>query len=134
MDWKNFDLEIKSLFKKIGYKPNVVVAITRGGLIPGRILSSHLQVREMYCLTVQKDCEERKVVTEILSSLQGKQVLLVEDMLETGKSLIVAKQYLESKGATVKTVCLYVMPFSEIVPDFFLKKVNEIEIFPWEQK
>jgi hypoxanthine phosphoribosyltransferase len=67
-----------------------------------------------------------------LDDLVNKNVLLVEDMLETGKSLIAAKQYLESKGARVKTACLYVMPISEIVPDFSLRQVEKVEKFFWE--
>ena len=86
----------------------------------------------MHCLTVRKVGEERKVVDEILDNLVGKNILLVEDMLETGRSLVVAKQYLESKGATVKTVCLYIMEITEIEPDFYIRLVQEVEKFPWD--
>ena len=72
------------------------------------------------------------MVTEILEDLKGKTILLVEDMLETGRSLVVAKNYLEEKGATVKTVCLYTLPISEITPDYFLREVDAVIEFPWE--
>jgi hypoxanthine phosphoribosyltransferase len=83
-------------------------------------------------LTVKKVGDKRKVTNDIIIDINGKYVLLVEDMLETGKSLIIAKQYLEQKGAIVRTVCLYTMPISEVTPDFSLKKVESIEKFPWE--
>jgi len=44
----------------------------------------------------------------------------------------VAKQCLESLSAKVKTACLYTMPISEIIPEFYLKQVQEVERFPWE--
>jgi hypothetical protein len=53
-------------------------------------------------------------------------------MLEAGKSLIVAKEYLANKGADVKTACLYTMPISEIKPDFYIREVNDVIKFPWE--
>jgi len=86
----------------------------------------------MYALTVKKVGNERKVLSDITEDIAGKNILLVEDMLETGKSLVVAKKYLESKGASVKTACLYTMPQTEIAPDFSLHEVQEVQKFPWE--
>ncbi len=132
MDWQTFESEIENLSKKIDYQPDIIIGITRGGIVPARLLSRDLDVKPMYCLTVRKVGEERKVVNDVLDDLVDKNILLVEDMLETGRSLIVAKQYLESKGAKVKTACLYTMPISEIEPDFYLRQVKEVEKFPWE--
>lgn len=102
-------------------------------MIPARLLATYLDVKKMYCLTVEKQGNERKVTSEITKNLEDKKILLVEDMLETGKSLIVAKNTLKSKGAIVKTACLYTMPISEIEPDYYLRTVNNVELFPWEQ-
>ncbi len=132
MDWNELHNEIRNLAKKIDYKPDIVIGIVRGGLIPSRLLSGLLSVKEMYCLTVKKVGDQRKVMSDITENLSGKKVLLVEDILETGKSLQVAKEYLEAKGAEVQTACLYTMPMSEIRPDYSLKEVAEIAHFPWE--
>ena len=132
MNWNELQVEIKALAAKVDFGPDSIVGIVRGGLVPARLLSTELRVKEMYALTVKKVGDERKVMSEILEDLHGKKILLVEDMLETGKSLIVAKKYLGSKGAEVKTACLYTMPHSEIVPDFSLEQVNEVQHFPWE--
>jgi len=42
------------------------------------------------------------------------------------------EEYLEKKGAIVKTTCFYIMPVSEIQPDFYLKEIKEAVKFPWE--
>lgn len=132
MNWEEFRTEVKTLTNKIDFKPDVIIGIVRGGLVPARILSSELKVKDMYALTVKKVGEERKVTSDISEDLTGKKVLLVEDMLETGRSLVVAKDYLLTKGAEVKTACLYTMPISELKPDFFVKEVAEVTSFPWE--
>ncbi len=134
MTWEELVSEINSLSNKITIQPDIIVGIVRGGVVPARLLSGKLNVKDMYCLTVKKTDNKRIVVTEIKEDIKDKQVLLVEDMLETGRSLIAAKQYLEEKGAIIKTACLYTMPISEIKVDYFLKEINENVNFPWEKQ
>lgn len=134
MNWETFQNEINELSKKIDYKPDVIVGIVRGGIIPARILSTKLKVNEVYCLNVRKKEDERKVVTEILEDLVGKNTLLVEDVLESGLSIVAAKEYFETRGAKVKTASLYITPISKLTPDFFIREV-ELPLtfsFPWE--
>lgn len=133
MTWQQFEEEIHILSQKINASPpDIIVGIVRGGIIPARLLATHLDIKSMYCLTVEKQENERKVTTDITTDLKDKRILLVEDMLETGKSLSAAKEYLESKGALVQTACLYIMPISEIEPDYYLKIVEKVEKYPWE--
>lgn len=132
MNWETLEKEVHELAQKVDYAPDCIVGIVRGGLIPARLLSSYLGVKDMFCLTVKKTEDGRTVTTDISADLQGKKLLLVEDMLETGKSLLVAKEYLENMGAEVKTVCLYTMPISEVTPDYSLRQVEEVVRFPWE--
>ncbi|KKR27625.1 MAG: Phosphoribosyltransferase [candidate division CPR2 bacterium GW2011_GWD1_39_7] len=132
MTWQEFEEELNTLSQKIDFTPDIIVGIVRGGLVPARLLSKSLKVKDMYCLTVKKVGEERKVMSEIKEDFNNKNILLVEDMLETGRSLKVAEDYLLNKGANVKTVCFYVMSISEIKPDFYLKEVEVLPVFPWE--
>lgn len=132
INWSEFEKEIEELSKKVNYTPDIVVGIVRGGIVPARVLASKLKVKDMYCLTVKKLGNERKIGNEIVESIKGKRILLVEDMIETGNSLIIAKKYLEDKEAIVKTACLYTMPRSEVNPDYFLRQINNIVHFPWE--
>jgi hypoxanthine phosphoribosyltransferase len=91
MDWNEVDSALTKLARKIDGKPDYIIGIVRGGLVPARILATKLDVKNMQCLTVKKQGVVRNVVTDILEELAGKSIVLVEDMLESGKSLIVAK-------------------------------------------
>lgn len=132
MSWEELEKEISDLSSKIREPFDIIVGIVRGGIVPARMLSKRLKVNSMYCLTVKKLGNERKVMNEISEDIRGKNIILIEDMIETGRSLIATKEYLEEKGAFVKTACLYIMPISEIKPDYFLKEVKEVISFPWE--
>ena len=132
MTWEECIAEIKRLSDLIDFKPDAIVGIVRGGIVPARLLASSLNVKDMYCLSVKKFNESRQVVTEIIEDVSGKRALLVEDVLETGRSLQIAREYLIQKGVEVKTACLYTMPMTEVTVDFSLQEVVEVPSFPWE--
>lgn len=132
MDWKKFDAEIQKLASRIANKPDIIIGVVRGGLIPARLLAKYLGVKDMYALTVKKLGTERVLLNEITEQLTGKTVLLVEDVLESAGSMIIAKEYLESRGANVVTASLYVQPQSRLAPDYFLGDVTTVPIFPWD--
>ena len=132
ISWSELEKLTKDITSKVDFKPDIIVGIIRGGIVPARLFSKLLNVKKMYCINVEKIDEERKVRTEILDDINNKKVLLVEDMLETGRSLIVAKKNLEGKGALVKTICFFIQSKSEIQPDFFLKTKDSEVTFPWE--
>ncbi|OGL30505.1 hypothetical protein A3F37_01365 [Candidatus Saccharibacteria bacterium RIFCSPHIGHO2_12_FULL_41_12] len=132
MDWQTVDNNVKILASKIKQKPDIIVAVVRGGLIPARLLAKYLLVKEMYTLTVKKQDGKRLVVSSINEDLAGKNVLVVEDVLETGMSLVVAKEYIESLGGIAKTTALFIQPDTKIIPDYYLEVKQEVPIFPWD--
>lgn len=132
MTWDEIESEIKKLAAKIHFIPDIIIGIVRGGIIPARLLSNHFNIKNMYCLTVTKIGSKRKITSDILEDIKNKKILLVEDVLETGKSLTVAKEYLEKKGAIVKTACLYTTPLTQTEPNYFLKELSTPPTFLWE--
>lgn len=136
--WEDVEIWIIELAKQIGdFKPDSVIGISRGGWIPAVLLSRITGGYSLIPIDIERVGKERKVrgLFALPSSmLAGKKVLLVEDIVETGKSLIVAKEFLEQNGATVKTVCIFTRDFSEIDPDFVIAKGLTYEVlFPWER-
>ncbi|MBP7832612.1 MAG: hypothetical protein KA035_02465 [Candidatus Levybacteria bacterium] len=132
MGWEKFGEEIAKLSKLIDFQPDIVVGVVRGGVIPAGVLADTLNVKDMYFVMIKRDGEKRKLASEIAENITDKNILLVEDSLETGRSLVFASEYLKDKGATVKTACLYTVDATEINPDYSLGKVPSIPLFPWE--
>ncbi len=132
MDWQELEAEISMLVSKISMKPDIVIPIVRGGLIPGRLLAKGLGIEDMHALTVKKLGSERNVTSVINEVLDGKNILLVEDVLETGTSMMAAKDYLMKKGAIVQTAALYFLPETKIKPDYYISEKPIVPSLPWD--
>lgn len=135
--WGKVESWTFELAEKIGdYKPDFVIGISRGGLVPA-ILLSRIKGGLFVPVYIEKIGGERRVSALCAltsSTLIGKNVLLVEDVLETGRSLIVAREFLERSGARVKTTCFFARDFSEVKPDYVIVEGLTYEvIFPWER-
>jgi len=67
-------------------------------------------------------------------NLSGVNVLLCEDDLRSGSSFIAVREYLEKKGANVRTMSFFSHPFSKVTPDYIFKKNIDYEVsFSWDK-
>ena len=132
MNWDEFEAEMRKLKGKVDLTPDIVVGIARGGVIPATLLSKWLKVKDLFTLKLEKK-REKGISAFAMADVTGKNILLVEDMIETGRGMLGGKEFLEARGAKVMTACLYTMAKSEIVPDFFLRQLPEVPEFPWNK-
>jgi hypoxanthine phosphoribosyltransferase len=128
------------LIKNSGYSPSIVVAIGRGGLVPARILCDYLHIRDLATIKVEHwgiaaTPDEKAVIKfPLCAEIKDKEVLLVDDITDTGDTLRVSIEYLKGfKPELLKTAVLTHKTTSEIVPDFYLNKIIKWRwvIFPW---
>lgn len=64
-----------------------------------------------------------------------KKPLLVDDIMDTGKSLKLARDHLQNQSATeVRVSTLYYKPSSLFKPDFCKKKTRRWVVFTWDKK
>lgn len=137
----NLCLDLSDTIKSQKYEPEIIVGIARGGWIPARILSDLLG--NSYTANIKIDfyrgvgeTKERPIITQTISTIvEGKRVLIADDVADTGKSLKVAQEHLEQCGASqVKIATIYYKPWSIIKPDFYIKETEAWIVFPWERK
>jgi len=136
LSWPKIEEIIQKLYLKIihdEFVPEIIVVIPRGGMIPGVILSNIFQIKLLFSIWVEKVDSIRRVNYFPDIIVNGKNILLVEDLLETGKSLVIAQDYLIEKGAEVKTLSLYKSKQSIAIPDYFYAENGNI-VFPWERQ
>jgi len=123
------------------YKPDIIIAIAKGGLIPARTLTDLLETQELGYIHIEfyKDInrtrQEPTLKQNLTIQVLGKKTLLVDDIADTGRSLNLAKTYLQQQGACqIKTATLYKKPQSLTTPDFYEKQTASWVVFPWESK
>ena len=99
-----------------GFQPDYTMGISRGGWFPAIYLSLRMEWAPFTGIDVKRTADGNGRVMGDNShintdSLKGKNILLVEDMLETGKSAVVSKEFLEEHGANVKLACYFTRDF-----------------------
>lgn len=138
ISWRDigrYTQELTELIADSGFKPELIVGIARGGLIPAALLAIRLRL-PLISMGVAKKDQERQIVPNPLvnyENLKDKKILLVEDMFEAGKSADTAQKFLQENGAEVKTACYFTSNISEIQPDYVLQQgITNKVAFPWE--
>jgi hypoxanthine phosphoribosyltransferase len=123
------------------YKPDIIIGIAKGGLIPARILTDLLENPELsfiqieFYIDVNQTLQEPTLKQPLTAKVTGKKVLLVDDIADSGKSLKLAKTHLQKQSALeIKTAVLYKKPQSITTPDFCEKTTNSWVLFPWETR
>jgi hypoxanthine phosphoribosyltransferase len=126
--------------KESAFRPDLIVGVSRGGWVPGRILSDMLanthtaNIKIEFYVGIGKTGGKPIVTQPISEDITNKKILVVDDVADTGESLLVALEHVHEKGAgEVRTVTLYHKPHSKFKPDFFAETTSDWIIFPWER-
>lgn len=127
--------------KKDRFKPDVIVGVSRGGWPPARVLSDLLENPELANVKVEfyvgvNETKKEPVITQPISvPVKNKKVLVVDDVADTGRSLLLVRQHLLENGAKeVKVATIYYKPWSKIIPDYYERETNCWIVFPWERR
>jgi xanthine phosphoribosyltransferase len=115
-----------------------VVCITRGGLVPAAVVARELNVRviETVCVASYQNYKNEgalkvlKTVAPEIVATGGKGVLIVDDLVDTGKTAKVVREILP--GAHFATV--YAKPMGRPQVDTFITEVSQDTwiYFPWD--
>lgn len=133
-------LRLAEEVRRSGFRPDVLLALGRGGLVPGRLLSDFLDIRELYVASVAfyrgvREPGERPSIKHMpREELAGRHVLLVDDVADSGETLVEALEQVRGAGAKeVRTATLYYKPWSRFKPDYYVATTSAWVIFPWER-
>ncbi|MEM2107883.1 MAG: phosphoribosyltransferase [Candidatus Bathyarchaeia archaeon] len=134
-------IELADKIRSNGFKPDIIMGISRGGWLPTRVLSDLLDnphvasVGAEFYVGIAETHHEPRLTQPISVSVSGKTVLLVDDAVDTGKSAALIRTYLNREGAKETVLLtLYYKPWSIIKPDYYSKETSDWIVFPWEIK
>jgi xanthine phosphoribosyltransferase len=137
-----------------GFKPDYIVGLTRGGLIPATMISHYFEV-PMHTLEIKLrdhavQPESNKWMAQ--DALDGKKILIVDDINDTGETLSWIKQDWNNSGKIIKNNKSEInwednIRFAVLVEnepskfgdvDYVSKFINKIDhpqwiVYPWEE-
>ena len=132
------DLAVR--IRQAGFRPDVVVAIARGGYVPARLLCDYLDLADLSSIRIvhytagANRRQSAGLVEGLCRSLDGRNVLLVDDVSDTGDTLVLAREHLAELGADdVRIAVLHHKMTSTVEPDFFAHRIVKWRwiIYPW---
>ena len=142
VSWDQFHRDARALaWRLAGLGPFLgIVCVTRGGLVPAAIVARELDIRiiETVCVASyeHRSQGQLKVLKGIadhvkaLGGAGGKQVLIVDDLVDTGATAKVVRELLPA--AHFATV--YAKPMGRPLVDTFITEVSQDTwiYFPWD--
>ena len=133
--------DVSDQVKAVDFEPDVVVALARGGWFAGRCICDFLGLDDLtslkmehYVGTAEKSGEPKVRYPMPEGSVAGKDVLVIDDIADTGGSIERAYEYVTDRDAgEVRTATLQLLGTSEFEPDFVGERLEEWTwiVYPW---
>jgi hypoxanthine phosphoribosyltransferase len=147
LTWEDVDQLIDHLIPQFQTSFDAMVIITRGGIVPGGMLSESLNIRNVLTASVDFPFEDRRQAPKLLAwpefiqfpdeeQLAGRNVLVVDDVWGSGRTITAVKNKVSAAGGNPSTCVLHFNPyrslFSQAEPDYYAAITDAFIIYPWE--
>lgn len=122
-----------------GYRPGIILAVARGGLPLAGSLAYALSVKNCWVMNVEyyTGVDERLDVPVILPpqldlvDLGATDVLVVDDVADTGHTLALVRDVVARQVARVRCAVLYQKPRSVVDCEYVWRATERWITFPW---
>lgn len=142
MSWPDLGAASRALATTVhedGYRPDIILAIARGGLLLAAGLGYALEVKNLFSMNVEfyTGVDARLPVPMILPpvpefiDLQESRMLIADDVADTGATLELVKDFCSDKVGEVRTAVLYEKPRSVVKCDYVWRYTDRWIDFPW---
>jgi hypoxanthine phosphoribosyltransferase len=122
--------------------PDTIVALTRGGWVPARLLADRLGIHRLVSIRLQhwgvtaKPSGKAELTEGLSGPVNGERVLVVDDITDTGESLRLAVEAVKAAGAReVQSATFLHIAHATFVPDYVAEEIPRDRwvwvIFPW---
>src|SRR5581483_7283537 len=142
MSWDDLGDGARELAEQVhldGYRPDIVLAIARGGLLVAGAVGYALGVKNTFSMNVEfyTGVDERLEMPMLLPPVpdlveaREQRVLIADDVADTGATLALVKDLCEGKVAEVRCAVLYEKPRSTVQCEYVWRRTDRWIDFPW---
>jgi hypothetical protein len=142
--WTEIAAMVGQLAEAVRGEYDVLLAITRGGLIPAGLLAYHLRIRNILVAAVEfyRDDGGRAAVPTFLQFpsdplLRGRRVLVVDEVWDSGRTIEAVTGRIRQAGGTPTTAVLHWKPDRSEVdgrPDHHVVRTSDWIVYPWSTR
>ncbi len=142
MTWDDLGVGAQALAGQIaddGYRPDMVLAIARGGLLVAGAVAYALGVKNTFTMNVEfyTGIDERLDMPMLLPPVPDlvdfaeTRVLIADDVADTGATLQLVQEFCDGKVAEVRCAVLYEKPRSIVRSEYVWRRTDRWITFPW---
>ncbi len=142
LTWADFGVASRDMAIAIaddGYRPDLILAIARGGLFTAGALGYALSVKNLHVMNVEyyTGVDERLELPVVLPpvpqpvDLRGARVLVADDVADTGATLREVLDFCAQHVAEVRSAVIYEKPASTVHADYVWRHTDRWIDFPW---
>jgi len=140
VSWPEYGSLVEALAEKVrssGKRFDLIVGVVRGGMPVAMVVSDHLNVRiDFISVKSYVGIGERgapKIISTLTEEIRGKNVLIVDDLVDHGDTMKVLEEYLSRQNPKLMEVAvLFKKPWTQFEPDYYLEVVDRWVVFPFE--
>jgi len=142
LPWELFGEASRALAQQVmdsGYRPTIILAVARGGLLPAAAIAYALNVKNVFALNVEfyTGIDQRLQFPVMLPpllhavDLAGATVLVADDVADTGATLELVMDFCADHVADVRCAVLYEKPRSIRKCEYVWRRTDRWIDFPW---
>jgi hypoxanthine phosphoribosyltransferase len=120
-----------------------ILAVTRGGMIPACLISEATDQRNILTAAVMFYTDVGETISDPVflefpgdSLLYGKQVLIVDDVWDSGKTAVAVRERVSIAGGKPSLAVLHFKPlknkFPGDAPDYYATETDAWIVYPWD--
>jgi len=132
--------QLAGIIRASHFRPEFVIAIGRGGFVPARVVCDSLLITNLTSIRIEHwgtaatRYEQARVRFPLSIDVEGCDLLVIDDVTDTGDTLSAAKEYLcRKKAGTIRFGVLQHKSSSLFIPDFYSELVADWRwiVYPW---
>jgi uncharacterized protein len=142
LTWETFGGAARELAEVIagdGFRPDLILAIARGGMFVAGALGYSLSVKNLHLMNVEfyngvgSTLDMPVMLPPVPSAVDfsRKKVLIADDVADTGKTIELVRNFIAGHVAEVRCAVVYEKPESLVKCEYVWKRTAAWINFPW---
>ncbi|MCW5879607.1 MAG: phosphoribosyltransferase [Anaerolineae bacterium] len=143
LSWPEIQTLVSRLSARLPRDFDALLIITRGGLVPGGLLSEELDIRNVLVAAVQfysgiGQTLDQPIFFQFPADpiLYGKRILVVDDIWDSGRTAMAVRERVRDAGGTPVLAVLQYKPrrsrYPDQPPEYYAEETDDWIVYPWE--